>query len=830
MQILITLALIALTVTLYKKYNKAKEHKRILSLLLTLKDYETEYLTALKEFYDFEDTKWFVSDRQYQLWKTKYQYLAEKFNPIFIDIETNDPFKKIITDFADRFFDGRKLFIDNFNENFVKKESPTIESILNDKKINHNNDQVTAIASDEDNTLLVAGAGTGKTTTILGKLAYLIERAGVKPEEILLLSFTGRAVDELTERIHKTFPDKNIKALTFHSFGLSVIGESLGERPDLAFPTTVSRQKFLDEQFDLQLKNPEFLHKAVEYFAYYFKPVILEPAFQNLDDYYKYSKTEQHMTLKKEFLKSQQEVMIANFLYMNGIRYEYEKAYKHKTADKDYQQYKPDFYLSDYDIYIEHFGIDRNGNTHFSQNESQNLSKTRKYNTEMEWKRNLHKQHQTKLLETFSYEFTERDWKDKLTKNLKLYNVEFTSINKDEIMKELRSSGNVKEIAQLFGVFLGLTKSNGYTVDKLQDVILSRNNNRELAFFEIFSPIYQAYEEYLIHHKQIDFDDMLIKSSRFVNDGLYKHQFRYIIIDEFQDFSVSKYLLVKALCDQSPTTKLFCVGDDWQSIFRFSGSDISLMTNFEESYGFTRKNQLVLTNRFANGLAVISNKFILKNPSQINKEVKSAKMETGNPVEIRYQKKKSDAEELIHEILSTINKSTSDNKDKISVFLLGRYNYNKPDNFSGYSREYKNLSIEFLTIHASKGAEADYVIILDVVSGKHGFPSEITDDPLLEIVLSKSDSYPHAEERRLMYVAMTRAKHKVYIITEDRKQSVFILELEGSNRSEIEHKQCNECGGEMIQRKSSYGLFWGCSNFPDCSYTISTKRGYQNNR
>lgn len=817
---------IIVAVVSYKKFSEVKEHKRILGLLLALKSDELAYIEALNEFQNFEDKNWFVSDKQYQQWKIKYQYLAEKFNPIFSEINTDDSIKKNVIDFADRFFDGRKLFIDKFNDNFVKKESPTIESILNNKGIHHNTDQVTAIASDEDNTLLVAGAGTGKTTTILGKLAYLIERADIKPEEILLLSFTGRAVEELTERISQKFPDKKIKAQTFHSFGLSIIGESLGKRPDLAFTTTNARQKFLDEQFDLQLNDQEYLRRAVEYFAYYFKPVILEPGFESLDDYYKNSKTEQHMTLKKEFLKSQQEVMIANFLYMNGINYEYERPYKHQTADKDYQQYKPDFYLPDYDIYIEHFGVDRNGCTHFSQNDSQNLSQTRKYQAEMVWKRSLHTEHQTVLIETFSYEFTERNWKEKITQSLKIKNVSFVSRDMGEVLSGLKSNGSVKEISQLFGTFLGLTKSNGYNTEKLQDIILSRNDPRELAFFDIFAPIYQAYEEYLIHHNQIDFDDMLIKSSRFVNDGLYKHSFKYIIIDEFQDFSVSKYLLIKSLCDQNPDTKLFCVGDDWQSIFRFSGSDISLMTNFEESYGFTRKNQLVLTNRFANGLAVISNKFILKNPNQINKEVRSVKIESGDPVEIRYQKKKSDTEDFIQEILASLNKLSSSDKDKTSVFLLGRYNYNKPDNFLSYSKEYKNLSVEFLTIHASKGSEADYVIILDVVSGKRGFPSEITDDPLLDIVLSKSDSYPHAEERRLMYVAMTRARHKVFVITEDNKQSVFILELEGSKKTKVAGKTCNECGGEMVQRKGPYSAFWGCSNFPECAHTISIKRKY----
>jgi DNA helicase-4 len=313
---------------------------------------------------------------------------------------------------------------------------------------------------------------------------------------------------------------------------------------------------------------------------------------------------------------------------------------------------------------------------------------------------------------------------------------------------------------------------------------------------------------------------MLNKAAQFITEGRYKANFKYIIIDEFQDFSVSRRMLVKALCDQNPEIKLFCVGDDWQSIFRFTGSDISLMTNFEASFGFTRKNQLVLTNRFGNGLAEISNRFILKNPNQLRKEVRSAKTDAEEPLETRRKKNKNETKLLLHEILGTLNRAAAGGRRPASVFLLGRYQHNRPDHFSEYLRNYRNLSLEYLTIHRSKGAEADYVIILDVISGKYGLPSEVTDDPLLEIVLCKGDSYPHAEERRLMYVAMTRARRKVFIISEEGKESVFALELDGPKEADTSNTICRECGGAMEKRSGPYGPFLGCENFPDCTFKI----------
>lgn len=806
------------------QWGKTRENNRLLESLFALKPLETDFQTAYREFQDLAKKDRYISDRQYRQWKERFLYLEEKYDPVFQDIDTDDPLKKAVLDFHD-IYEGGREFIDKLNDAFIKKESTEIVRILDSKDIQHNDDQVNAIASDEDNTLLVAGAGTGKTTTILGKLAYLIEHAKVKPEQILLLSFTGRAVTELDERIAKKFPDLKIKVQTFHSFGLGIIGQVLGKKPDLAFPNSSAKHKFLNEQFGQQLKKPDYLRHVVEYFAYYLKPIVLKPGFETLDDYYKFVKTEEHLTLRKEALKSQQEVMIANFLYMNGIDYEYEKPYAHETANRDYRQYKPDFYLPDYDVYIEHFGVDRDGRTHFTNNQNQNEAETRKYQEGMEWKRGLHKRYGTALIETFSYEFTGRTWKEALTERLRANGISLAPRNMAEIFEELRSSSSVKEITQLFATFLDLCKSNGYDLEKLQSIILTRNNARALAYFDIFSPIYQSYETRLVEDGTVDFHDMLIKAAHMINNRLYKNQFRYIIIDEFQDFSVSKYRLVKALCDQNPDTKLFCVGDDWQSIFRFAGSDISLMTNFEESYGFTKRNQLVLTNRFGNGIALVSNRFILKNPDQIKKDVRSAKNDDGS-VEVLCRKKKVGADIMVEEILDNLNRDASTGK-KVTVFLLGRYKHNRPDHFHLYEGAYKNLIVEYLTIHASKGAEADYVIILDVVSGKHGLPSEVTDDPLLGIVLSKGDPYPHAEERRLMYVAMTRARQKVYVITEKGKESVFALELDGEKRkNEATEITCEHCGGIMVDRKGPYGTFLGCSNFPDCRHKMSGKTMY----
>jgi DNA helicase-4 len=449
---------------------------------------------------------------------------------------------------------------------------------------------------------------------------------------------------------------------------------------------------------------------------------------------------------------------------------------------------------------------------------------SKKYRQQIEWKRGLHDKHKTKLIETYSYEFTERNWQEKLSEKLDACGVQLAPLNMNEIFLSLADSVSIKRITELFATFLDLSKSNGYDLMKLSEKINSRAVVREQVFFDLFSPIFESYEDHLKNTDTIDFHDMLIRAAEFIREGKFQIDLKYIIIDEFQDFSKSKYSLVKALCEKNPNAKLFCVGDDWQSIFRFTGSDISLLTDFEEAYGFTKKNQLVITNRFNDSLALVTNNFILKNSQQIRKEVRASRSSNSEAVKIVSNKKYGDAEHLLGEILKQLDHEASIEGKIVTVFILGRYSHNKPKNLIEIQLEYRNLSIEFLTIHASKGSEADFVIIVDVKSGKYGFPSGVSDDPILEIVLSKGETYPHAEERRLMYVAMTRARHKVFIMTEDGKESVFVLELKGSIHADEHLVRCTECGGEMVKRNGKYSVFYGCTNFPECKHINKIKK------
>ncbi|MEA1936708.1 MAG: UvrD-helicase domain-containing protein [Patescibacteria group bacterium] len=789
--------------------------------LLDLRHYKEDFQRAVEEFESFLDGAEYFNNRKYENWSEKYKYLLKKINFNLSRAVTEKIFKEIIQRYLNYQKNARKI-IDEYNEKFIKEESERILPILDKMEIKSDSRQRESIVCGEDCSLVVAGAGTGKTQTVLGKVAYLYSDQKIKPEDILLLSFTRKATQELKDRIHKISNKLHIG--TFNSIGFEIIGKALGNKPSVAFENKNIYQKFINKRFNSKLKSDkEFLDLSINYFLYYLYPIELSSGYKNKDEYYKSLKAGNILTIKKEQVKSVQEAMIANFLYAYKIDYEYEKKYEYKTSNSKYSQYKPDFYLSDYNIYLEHFGIDRDRNTHFTNNEEQNKIDSTKYKADMEEKRNFHLQYKTKLIETYSYEFFEGDWQGKLTEKLQKFGVKLEKRPENEILAEIKKVEYIRIITPLICTFLNLMKSCGSSVEDMKNKFEKSNDVRGLAFMKIFERIYELYDYHLKENNEIDFNDMLLSAAQYVNEDKYVHNYKYIIIDEFQDFSFSKYGLIRAMLDQNPNTKLLCVGDDWQSIFRFSGSDVNLMLNFKKYFGFTKTLKLEKCHRFNNQLAKITNNFILTNKHQLKKKLYSDIQVKTKPMQIINKTSYEDILPLKNILEGIDTQAQKDNIIVNDVLLLGRFNHDIPENID-YDC-YKNIkNIEFTTIHLAKGLTCDYAIILNNKTGKYGFPANFSDDPIINMVLSEVDPSSHSEERRLMYVAMTRAKNKVFLLNYKKNESIFIRELERENKFRGNIKLCKECTGEMIERDGTFSRFYGCSNFPYCRYTEKIAR------
>ena len=302
--------------------------------------------------------------------------------------------------------------------------------------------------------------------------------------------------------------------------------------------------------------------------------------------------------------------------------------------------------------------------------------------------------------------------------------------------------------------------------------------------FLMVSKKYQRELSSLLENHQATFSGLIKLAIRYLRSGQIKTRFRYIIIDEYQDLSVLRQEFLRLLIESSQAN-LFAVGDDWQAIYGFSGSRVDFTLNFRRFWGDFSLHRISKTYRFGPTLASLSSSFIMQDHTQIRKQIQSQKEDALEPVvEISGDSERLDLEVLTHYFESLPGNS--------SILLLGRFQIDQfrlvhcskfkltPDGIEFQTRP--DLKIRFLTVHQSKGLEADYVILLNNREAKLGFPAHVKDPPLKAELIKiaeelRLDQASANEERRLFYVALTRAKKQVILLTVDGKESSFIKEL-----------------------------------------------------
>ncbi|MGL4766342.1 MAG: UvrD-helicase domain-containing protein [Aeromonas sp.] len=871
-----------------------------------------DYLTELKNLTNYPKIKIYNNLRP-QIIEMYSNYVGEKK---FIKNLPN------VNEFLNCF---DKMNFKNKNQEFFK-----LNYLLNEEK-KYNNllsdidgksldiQQRKAVLTEEENTLVIAGAGSGKTLTISAKVKYLVEAKNIKPKDILLITFTKKSALEMEERISEKL-GINVNVKTFHALGYDIMGYFENKKPDILEDIDSYINKFIN----IYLKsNRELQENILKYFSLYLNDSLNPEDFETLGEYYKANKSnsfeslkskltrcdlqeqlntgvenlqKSKKTIKGEKVKSLEELKIANYLFSNGINYIYEEPYKIKTSSQTRKQYTPDFYLVDYDIYLEHFGITKDEKCpQYSKVEEE------KYIESINWKRKLHKLNKTKLVETYSWENKEGILIQKLDKIIKDNSIKINKISSEkitEIIYNLTKDIEFKEIYKLLNTFLGLFKSNNYNIShiKIMNQQAMKNNNlyiknKHLLFLKIFTEYYKFYENELKIKSKIDFNDMINKAIEYIEKNSIPNQFnfKYIIIDEFQDISMSRYKLIKAIKNKT-NSNIMAVGDDWQSIYRFAGSEISIFTDFKKYFGETEILKIENTYRNSQNLINIAGKFVMENNHQIKKDLKSSKIFL-KPIKIvcfkEIKKEVIDSEEisLTNQLMNILNELNS-KKINLDVMLLGRNNFDikileaskfftllEKDGKTFIKCElYKNLNIYFLTVHKSKGLEADYVILINNKNNITGFPNKIVGDSVLNYVMKSEENFLYAEERRLFYVALTRTKNATYLLApqdssifvEELKKipEVEILEIEseeklhcpkcksghlvarkGKNNSEFlscsNYPQCDfilfdksiiknkvicpKCSGFMTLRKGSYGDFYGCTNYPVCTTTIKVE-------
>jgi DNA helicase-4 len=774
-------------------------------------------------------------------WKTMSAPLQGRIPQEFDALPLPDDIRRDLSD-CRRFLADAERLVDERNDEFVasKKREHAGWFVNAGGNYGLTEEQQEAVLRDEDNCLVVAGAGTGKTSTVAGKVGYLLRTCAADADRILLLSFTKKTVTEIGERIALVVGEaaaQHVRTWTFHRLGVEIVASVDGERPSVS--------KFADDPEALHaallryvkalFEDPAAQPDALKFFAYHQFPYRSQFEFRTAHEYYQYVKTHEFRALQGHKVRSHEELVIANWLHLHGVAYEYERPYPHDTASIRYRQYKPDFYLPEFDLYLEHFGIDHDGNTAPCVNRDE-------YHAGMAWKRQTHQRFGTRLVETYSYERMDGVLFSALEEKLRNAGVGFDPLPPGAVLADAEEQKLVDPVVKLLATFLNLYKGNLWTLDELEGSARSLTNGdppakdstRLLAFLRVFRRVLDLYEEELAASGEIDFNDMIALATDRVETGHFASPFTHIIVDEFQDLSRGRARLLKALLAQVIDRRLFCVGDDWQSIYRFTGSDIEQMTHFAEAFGFTRRCDLTHAHRFNAELLAASSLFIQRNPKQLTKTLVAGRALGEPPIEVHSPVNGEDPRQLLERVLARIEQLAScewrpapnalDQRPR--VMLLGRYNFTQPEGWGKLVRRHSRLALEFLTVHGSKGLEADYTVLLDVIAGWMGFPSEIVDDPVLDLVLAGTGEFPNAEERRVFYVALTRAKTRCFLLTDAGRQSKFVEELQRddyrtcvipANAGAGVAPACPMCGGgQLLRRQGNYGVFWGCSNFPLC--------------
>ncbi|MGN8912890.1 UvrD-helicase domain-containing protein [Anaerofustis butyriciformans] len=646
---------------------------------------------------------------------------------------------------------------------------------IEDKKLDEA--QIECVNSKERNILAIAGAGCGKTTTILARIKYLIQEEKIPPEQILVLSFTNSSTDELIDRISKITKEK-INVCTFHKLGKDII-DNVHSGDISIYKDTIA--KFVNEYIDTKLKTNEYF-EMYDFIINYYQEYIDFIQFENKKDEQDYLFNKGIISLDNEYKTTFEENVIANYLYLNKIEYEY---FNTNIYGNEFKKLCSGFYLTKYDKFIFNININSKGEKPLWGYPKIPKIAYKNYDAYIEFLHN-YPIFKNKAIFTYSYDFEKGIFKEELEKKLKENNIDiklsYSNVGK-EVHKLFRY--NINFIKKLTANFITLMK----TTARDENDILNINNysskqeeQRAKAFFKVVLPIYKAYQKMLKDTKQMDFNDMILTATEYVKTSLYKKGYKHILIDEFQDISYSRMSLINEIYKKH-NSHIFAVGDDYQSIFRFTGSDINIFYDFEKEYN-AKKYFIEKNYRFDRTIANVTNKFILKNPYQIKKTLKSSKINI-LPINFVTARKKS---ELYRVFLKEIYKLPKNSE----VMLLGRYKkdiipyaqtnevniiLHENNEISVILEKRKDLKIKFLTVHKAKGLECDYVFILNTFNSLMGFPCNITDDKLIKMLLKNKEDFPYSEERRLFYVALTRAKKKIFLMVNQSSMSGFVKEI-----------------------------------------------------
>lgn len=712
----------------------------------------------------------------------------------------------------------------------MEKEDNGVSSILSGL----NDNQKQAIFDESKILLVLAGAGSGKTKTLIQKILYLIIKRGVSPSRILAITFSKNSANEMIDRLiaisdtsqeykkiinNKNLSDydknilrknylkkypwlSNLAISTFHGFCYNLLRRYGAKEFDNRFK--ILDDKAYDEEIGsdilsiekpkqvfqkllrLECENIEYLLKLKRYILdYYVDDYRIR---MNKKDYPEYEKP--YTSLDGVQVRSKSERYIADWLYIHNIKYIYEPLINFKDFN-----FRPDFFIPDADVYIEHIS---NLSSDLKDKEREfKLAEKLLIKTE---------ESMTKDISRF-YEYLEKNIFPRL-------NPDKLKTHKLNIESELKGYfQQLNEFLSMIIIIIGKLKVEGIGFNEVFERSQKDPHDRIKKFYELSRPLLENYLSYCIKKSYLDFNDLMSRGVSLLNNygeigRLFNEKFDYILVDEFQDVNTLQVMFLQKLLNDK--NQLFCVGDDWQSIYGWRGSEVDYIINFKKYFKNPKIIKLSLNYRNNDVITNASNQLMKKNIFKIDKELFSVN-NTNKKISLYLSQKES--EDGVKIVENNINEFIKKGYSKEDILVL----YRRTKSIEPYKSVLKNL-VTLRTIHSAKGLEAKIVFIVGLTGGIYGFPQIWEADRIIQLIKPSSYLRSLEEERRLFYVAITRAKEELFLISEAGNESMFINELPEEFLEKNNFIILNIQGSHFIKCKN-------CDSSSDSKYNFCPKCG-----
>jgi len=689
--------------------------------------------------------------------------------------------------------------IEEHNADFVQKELVRYEDLftdVDDEGHDLNEDQRKAVVRDDEYNQVIAGAGTGKTLTLTHRIAYLIER-DVEPDQIAAITLTNNATDEIQTRLEERFDITDVEVETIHAFANGIANETRCRHVDAV--NDQQRKNIVEEVIREKTTegSTDFAWHYRQFLANYRTEVPDLDAYDSREEYVRARAERSYETLAGEEVASQAEKTIADFLFTHGVEYQYESIAEWADTAEDKGGYYPDFYLPEYNVYIEHWGIDESGEVApwFSWS-------TEEYLEKLEWGRRQFAYSDHQLIETYDFEHRADRLERTLEHRLSEHGVELEPMDTNELVDYVLGEYERKrQIVNLFSKFL----DNAATFQTTPKQVLNRlprENPRTYHFGMCGAILLKEYEVKKARNGQIDFDDMIYDAVETVEEHPERFQqwYDHLLVDEFQDVSISQIELLQALTDGENAPRLFCVGDDWQSIYAFRGAVVEYFVDFEEYFGPAAITELRETYRCPETVLDASTDLIANNPEQIEKDPDACSGRDTTPRlhTLDWHNDWKYVERVGEYAANLAEQYVDDGSDPGDVMILSRYDEGasfvdrvkeefeaREIPYDGKEDRYRpdaedvdpaEDGVSVFSAHQAKGREAAHVIILHVAEGDDGFSPDARNDELLNLVRDVPAN-DEAEERRLFYVGLTRSEDTLDLLTRAGEESSFLDEI-----------------------------------------------------